>query len=165
MWHVLPPTFKQRRATNQVVAGCATSDWIRLRRSHTTSLFKIILQRSWPREWENACDPWVYTSIYSRRSIYHLTILDLRARTNYKDDILMLASAWAQKYFLCPITHKHSNKSWNWFVKSCIPGALLPVLENFRRSFFWPNWPPMGLRGCVKMVNWSGSPSCPRHRL
>ena len=36
----------------------------------------------------------------------------------------MLAFDWAQKYFLCPITHKHSN---NWFVKSSILGALLPV--------------------------------------
>ena len=54
-----------------------------------TSLLKIILQRSWPRECEDACHPWVYTGIYSSRSIYHLTILDLRARTNYKDDILL----------------------------------------------------------------------------
>ena len=33
-------------------------------------------------------------------------------------------------------------------LKSSIPGALLPVLENFRRRFFWPNWPPLGLWGC-----------------
>ena len=94
MWHVLPPTFKQRLATNQVVAGCVTSDWIRLRRSHMTSLFKIILQRSWPRESENACYPWEYTNIYSSRSIYHLTTLDSRARTNYKDDILLEVWCW-----------------------------------------------------------------------
>ena len=170
MWHVLPPTFKQRLATNQVVAGCVTSDWIRLRRSHMTSLFKIILQRSWPRESENACYPWEYTNIYSSRSI--IISFD-NFRFEGKDQLqgrhftwsLMLASDWAQKYFLCLITDRHSNKSWNWFVKSSIPGVLLPVLENFRRSFFWPNWPPMGLRGCVKMVNWSGSPSCPCHRL
>ena len=94
MWHVLPPTFKQRLATNQVVAGCVTSDWIRLRRSHITSLFKIILQRSWPRESENTCYPWEYRNIYSSRSIYHLTTLDSRARTNYKDDILLEAWCW-----------------------------------------------------------------------
>ena len=33
-------------------------------------------------------------------------------------------------------------------LNSSIPGALLPVLENFRRRFFWPNWPPLGLWGC-----------------
>ena len=33
-------------------------------------------------------------------------------------------------------------------LKSSIPGALLPVLENFRRRFFWPNGPPLGLWEC-----------------
>ena len=32
--------------------------------------------------------------------------------------------------FLHPIKDKNS---WIWFVKSSIPGPLLPVLENFRR--------------------------------
>ena len=97
MWHVLPPTFTQRLAKKTrlwQVAWILTADWIRLRRSHMTSLLKIILQRSWPRECEDACHPWVYTSIYSSRSIYHLTILDLRARTNYKDDILLKVWCW-----------------------------------------------------------------------
>ena len=31
-----------------------------------------------------------------------------------------------------PIRDKHWNESWNWFVKSKIPGGLSPVLENFR---------------------------------
>ena len=30
---------------------------------------------------------------------------------------------------------KPSNKSWNWFVKSSIPEALSPVLEDFCRRF------------------------------
>ena len=34
---------------------------------------------------------------------------------------------------------KHSNESWNWFVKSNIPGALSPVLENFHRRFSLPD--------------------------
>ena len=42
---------------------------------------------------------------------------------------------------------KRSNEPWNWFVKTSIPGALSPVLENFCRSFSRPNWPPLGLRG------------------
>ena len=58
----------------------------------------------------------------------------------------MLASDWTQK----TITDKHSNKSWNWFVKSSIPGALLPVLENLSRRFSWHNWPPLGLWGWTK---------------
>ena len=42
----------------------------------------------------------------------------------------MLVSNWTQK-----IRDRHSNESWNWFVKSSIPGALSPVLENFLRRF------------------------------
>ena len=38
--------------------------------------------------------------------------------------------------FLCPITEKRSDESWNWYVKSSIPGALSFVLENFRRPLF-----------------------------
>ena len=34
--------------------------------------------------------------------------------------------------FLYPIKDKNS---WIWFVKSSIPGPLLPFLENFRRRF------------------------------
>ena len=37
-----------------------------------------------------------------------------------------LASDWAQKIFFCPITDKRSNKSWNWFFQSSIPGVLSP---------------------------------------
>ena len=54
----------------------------------------------------------------------------------------MLAFDWAQNMFLfLAITGKHSNESWNWFVKSSIRGALLPVLENFRRRFFLTHRP------------------------
>ena len=31
------------------------------------------------------------------------------------------------------IRDKHPSESWNWFVKSSIPRAVSPVLENFRR--------------------------------
>ena len=31
---------------------------------------------------------------------------------------------------------KTANKLWNWCIKSSIPGAFLPVIENFRRQFF-----------------------------
>ena len=31
---------------------------------------------------------------------------------------------------------KTANKLWNWFIKSSIPGAFLPVIENFRCQFF-----------------------------
>ena len=31
---------------------------------------------------------------------------------------------------------KTTNKLWNWFIKSSIPGAFLPVIENFRSQFF-----------------------------
>ena len=51
----------------------------------------------------------------------------------------MLASHWAQKYFLCPIRDKYSNELWNWFVKNSIPEALSPVVENVHhRQFFRP---------------------------
>ena len=43
--------------------------------------------------------------------------------------------------------------SWNWFVKSSILGALLPVLENVRLHFSWLNWQPRGLRGCFYQRN------------
>ena len=51
------------------------------------------------------------------------------------------------------ITDKHSNESWNWFVKSSIPGTLFPILENFRRHYSWPNWPPLGLQGWIFLRN------------
>ena len=48
------------------------------------------------------------------------------------------------------IGHKKSESEiWNlnesriWFVTSSIPGALSPVLENFRRHYSWPNWYPL----------------------
>ena len=31
---------------------------------------------------------------------------------------------------------KTANKLWNWFIKSSIPGAFLPVIENFHCQFF-----------------------------
>ena len=37
------------------------------------------------------------------------------------------------------IPEKPSNKSWNWFIKSSIPEALSPVLENFRECFYQSN--------------------------
>ena len=43
---------------------------------------------------------------------------------------------WSQIVFLSPITEKGSDESWNWSVESSIPGALSPVLENFRRPLF-----------------------------
>ena len=48
----------------------------------------------------------------------------------------IMVSDWAQIYFLCPVRDKRSNESWNWFVKSTIPGALSPVLEKFLLLFF-----------------------------
>ena len=35
-----------------------------------------------------------------------------------------------KRYFLCPVRDKHSNESWNWFVKSSIPGFLSAVLKT-----------------------------------
>ena len=60
------------------------------------------------------------------------------------------------------ITDKPSNKSWNWFVKSSIPEALSPVLENFCRRFSWLNWPTLGLRGCFYQSNKNNLYKCPR---
>ena len=40
--------------------------------------------------------------------------------------------------FLCPIRDKNSNELWKWFVKSSIPEALLPVLENVHHRQFYP---------------------------
>ena len=42
----------------------------------------------------------------------------------------------AEKHFLSPITDKHWNESWNWFVNSSIPGALSPVLEKLSPPYF-----------------------------
>ena len=41
--------------------------------------------------------------------------------------------------FLLYILDKYPQESWNWFVKSSIPRALLPVLKNLRRRLFRPN--------------------------
>ena len=69
----------------------------------------------------------------------------LRVNTSYTED--HESSAIDAGLLLWPITGKRSNEPWNWFVKTSIPGALSPVLENFCRSFSRPNWPPLGLRG------------------
>ena len=69
----------------------------------------------------------------------------LHTRRSRSSAIKMLASDWAQKI----IREKHSSESWMWLVKSSIPGALSTVLENFRRRFSRPNWPPLGLRGWI----------------
>ena len=69
----------------------------------------------------------------------------LRVNTSYTED--HESSAIDAGLLLWPITGKRSNEPWNWFVKTSIPGALSPVLENFSRSFSRPNWPPLGLRG------------------
>ena len=69
----------------------------------------------------------------------------LRVNTSYTED--HESSAINAGLLLWPITGKRSNELWNWFVKTSIPGALSPVLENFCRSFSRPNWPPLGLRG------------------
>ena len=39
----------------------------------------------------------------------------LRIRRSQKQRVIDLASYCLQNYFWCPITDKHSNKSWNWF--------------------------------------------------
>ena len=41
----------------------------------------------------------------------------------------MLASYWAQNYFLCPNTDKHSHEPWNQFIKRSIPGAFLLIFS------------------------------------
>ena len=63
---------------------------------------------------------------------------------------------------LCHITDKPSKKSWDWFVRSSIPEALSPVLENFCRRFSWLNWPTLGLRGCFYQSNKNNLYKCPR---
>ena len=70
-------------------------------------------------------------------------------RVNTSDTEDHESSAIDAGLLLWPITGhgKRSNEPWNWFVKTSIPGALSPVLENFCRSFSRPNWPPLGLRG------------------
>ena len=45
------------------------------------------------------------------------------------------------------------NESWNWFVKSSIPGALSPVHVNFRPHYSWSNWLPLGLQGWFFLRN------------
>ena len=52
-------------------------------------------------------------------------------------------------FYTKPIWDKQLNESWNWFAKSSIPGALSYVLENFRRGLYLPDWPPLGLGGCL----------------
>ena len=63
----------------------------------------------------------------------------LRVNTSYTED--HESSAIDAGLLLWPITGKRSNEPWNWFVKTSIPGALSPVLENFCRSFSRPNCP------------------------
>ena len=58
----------------------------------------------------------------------------------------MLASDWAQKYFLCPIRDKPSNESWpKWYVKSSISH---PFLKTFAAFLTRPDWSPLGIWGC-----------------
>ena len=116
------------------VAWILTADWIRLRRSHMTSLLKIILLRSWPCECEDACHPWVCTSIYSSRSIYHLTILDLRARTNYKEDILLKVWCW-------PLIGNHRRiriSCGTGSLRVASQGLSCPFLKTFAAVFSDP---------------------------
>ena len=69
----------------------------------------------------------------------------LRVNTSYTED--HESSAIDAGLLLWPITGKRSNEPWNWFVKTSIPVALSPVLENVCRSFSRPNWPPLGEDG------------------
>ena len=91
--------------------------------------------------------------------------------------IRKLDGDWAQKYFFCALSEAsiyrtafvilyervymftylfvpnnrqafENKRVVDLALKSSIPGALLPVLENFRRRFFWPNGPPLGLWEC-----------------
>ena len=60
----------------------------------------------------------------------------------------MLASDWAQK----TITDKHSNESWNRFVKSSIPGAASPVLKRNSRPFLLTRLTTPGHPGVIKIM-------------
>ena len=61
-------------------------------------------------------------------------ILRIRRSRKQRDSS---AGHWLDtKLSFCSITDKHSNKSWNWFVKSSIPGALSPpLLKTFAAVF------------------------------
>ena len=52
---------------------------------------------------------------------------------------MLIKRSLQRKLTLKKPTKKHLNESWNWFVKSNIPWALPPILENFYRRFSLPD--------------------------
>ena len=67
--------------------------------------------------------------------------------TSRKKISASLNLALKSHYFLRQtLQDKHSNESWNWFVKSSIPGTLSPVFKNFHRRFSQPDCLPLGLQ-------------------
>ena len=79
----------------------------------------------------------MYTSIYSSRSIYHLTTLDSRARTNYKDDTLLKVWCWpliGHKNIFCAQsqTSIRISRGTGSFGLSC------PLLKTFAAVFSDP---------------------------
>ena len=62
----------------------------------------------------------------------------------------MLNSAWAQKYFLCPITNKHLNESWTSFLRVASQGLYCPFLKNFAAIIPNPTDRPLVFEDGVK---------------
>ena len=50
------------------------------------------------------------------------------------------------------ITDKHSNESWNRFVKSSIPGAPSPVLKRISRPFLLTQLTAPGHPGVIRIM-------------
>ena len=74
----------------------------------------------------------------------------------------ILASDWAQKYFLCPIRGKDFKWFRNWSVKRRIPGAPTFVLD-FSSPDFFPR--PFSLFPARTNCPWVSEDDCEAHLL
>ena len=105
MWHVLPPTFKQRLAKNQVVAGCVNThcwlDKITQKSRDITFLnhfTKILATWMWRRVLSLGVHEYLFQQVYISFDNFKFEGKD-QLRGRYFTLSLMLASDWAQNIF------------------------------------------------------------------
>lgn len=111
-------------------------------------LLRFRIQNVWKRDHNRTFFSQFRESAYKRHK-RRKKILQQNGRVFHKSEKMFasLNLALKSRYFLRQtLQDKHSNEPWNWFVKSSIPGTLLPVFENFHHRFSRPDWPPLSLQ-------------------
>ena len=63
------------------------------------------------------------------------TVAVVYEHTKRTQDMCSLIGHNNTKHFLCPIRSRHPLEFWKWSGESRYPGALSPILENFRPAF------------------------------